>query len=228
MAIPNANFLSDRLVQVGIQTVGPELEGLAKSEHFERFVMIAYNILNQDRCNQTIQLAVDKASRIVKALKTYLHSSDGVTMEPIYLRENLETVLTIYHNRLKQGVQVIKNYEDVPEVYGFPEQLNQVWTNLIVNAVQAMDNKGILTIGISEEADHVVVSFRDTGKGIPEEIKSRIFEPFFTTKASGEGSGLGLDIVKRILNDHGASISFDSLEGEGTTFYVKLPIRRPE
>ena len=226
LGVENAQFLSDRLVQLGIYEISPVLEKLSALEHFDKLVMVAYNILNQQRSNQTIQLAVDKASRIVKALKTYLHSSNSEEMEPINLRDNLETVLTIYHNRLKQGVEVIKNYEDVHEVYGFPEQLNQVWTNLLVNAVQAMNNNGILTIGIKNEDNFVTVSFKDTGKGIPLEIQSKIFEPFFTTKASGEGSGLGLDIIKRILKEHAATISFDSVAGEGTTFYVKLPISK--
>ena len=224
LGVENAQFLSDRLVQLGIYEISPVLEKLSALEHFDKLVMVAYNILNQQRSNQTIQLAVDKASRIVKALKTYLHSSNSEEMEPINLRDNLETVLTIYHNRLKQGVEVIKNYEDVHEVYGFPEQLNQVWTNLLVNAVQAMNNNGILTIGIKNEDNFVTVSFKDTGKGIPLEIQSKIFEPFFTTKASGEGSGL--DIIKRILKEHAATISFDSVAGEGTTFYVKLPISK--
>jgi signal transduction histidine kinase len=226
LGIENSRFLSDRLVQVGIHEVSPALEQMAKKEHFERLLMLTYNILNQQRSNQTIQIAVDKASRIVKALKTYLHSSGSEEMEAINLRDNMETVLTIYHNRLKQGVNLIKNYEDVPEVFGFPDQLNQVWTNLIVNAVQAMDNKGTLTIGIKQEEDYVTVSIQDTGKGIPTEIQPKIFDPFFTTKVSGEGSGLGLDIIKRIVHDHYATISFESMEGEGTTFYVKMPINK--
>ena len=87
-----------------------------------------------------------------------------------------------------------------------------------------MDNKGILTIGLKNEGDFVMVSIKDTGKGIPKDIQDKIFEPFFTTKTSGEGSGLGLDIIKRILDEHNATISFQSAEGEGTTFFIKLPI----
>lgn len=226
LGIENSTFLCDRLVQIGIHEVSPALEKLSKLQDFDRLVMLAYNILNQRRSSQTIQLAVDKASRVVRALKTFLHTSAGGSMEPINVRDNLETVLTIYHNRLKHGVEVIKNYEDVPEILGFPDQLNQVWTNLIVNAVQAMDGKGILTIGLGIEEGHVVVSIQDNGKGIPDEIKSKIFDPFFTTKVAGEGSGLGLDIIKRILDHHDASITFDSTVGIGTTFFIRFPIRK--
>ena len=224
LGIENSHFISDRLVQIGIYEITPSLEKLAKQEHFEKLVMLTYNIFNQRRNNQTILLAVDKASRIVKALKTYLHTTGSEEMETINLRVNFETVLTIYHNRIKQGVQLIKNYENVPEISGYPDRLNQVWTNLIINALQAMDNKGILTIGIKKEGDYITVSIKDTGKGIPKAIQEKIFEPFFTTKVSGEGSGLGLDIIKHILHEHAALISFDSVEGLGTTFYVKLPI----
>lgn len=219
----NARFLADRLVQVGVYELPDALTRFATHEHFEKLVMLTYNILNQQRSNQTIQLAVDKASRIVKALKTYMHSSGTEEMDTIDLRDNIETVLTIYHNRLKQGVQVIKNYEDVPAVIGYADQLNQVWTNLIINSLQAMDNKGILTIGIKQDGDAITVSIQDTGHGIPAAIQSKIFDPFFTTKGSGEGSGLGLDIIKRIVEEHNATISFRSIEGEGTTFYVQLP-----
>lgn len=226
LGIENARFLSDKLVQVGIFQISDQLKELTKSQYFDKLVMLTYNIRNQNHCNQTIQLAVDKASRIVKALKTYVHTSNSEEVEAINIRENIETVLTIYNNRLKQGIKVIKNYEQVPEIYGSPDQLNQVWTNLIVNAVQAMDNNGILTIDIKEEGDHVTVSIRDTGKGIPKNIQEKIFEPFFTTKSSGEGTGLGLHIIKRILKDQNASISFNSVEGEGTIFYVKFPINK--
>ncbi len=226
LGIDDSSFLCDRLVQIGIHEVNPALERLSKLPEFDRLVMLAYNILNQRRSSETIQLAVDRATRIVRALKTFLHTSGDGVMEPINVRNNLETVLTIYHNRLKHGVEVIKNYEEVPEILGFADQLNQVWTNLIVNAVQAMDGKGILTIGLETVDGHVVVTIQDNGKGIPDAIKSKIFDPFFTTKVAGEGSGLGLDIIKRILDQHGATIRFDSTVDIGTTFYIRFPIRK--
>lgn len=210
-------------MQVGLFEMTPSLKKLARLKQFEDLIMITYNLLNQQKNNTTIIMAVDKASRIVKALKTYLHTTGSEKPELINIKDNIETVLTIYHNRLKQGIKIIKQYEEVPDVSVFPDQMNQVWTNLIINAVQAMGNKGILTIGIRQEDNCAVVSIKDTGTGIPKEIQARIFEPFFTTKVSGEGTGLGLDIIKRILTKHSAKILFDSEEGVGTTFYVKIP-----
>lgn len=224
LGIVNSRYLSGMLVQVGIYEVSDLLEKLSNTQYFERLVILAYKILNIQRGNHTIQIAAEKATRIVYSLKTYLHSSSSKNMVAINLRDNIEIVLTIYNNRLKQGIKVIKNYDEVPEIIGHPDQLIQVWTNIIVNAVQAMDNNGELTINIIKQENYVVVSISDTGKGIPQKIQNRIFEPFFTTKASGEGSGVGLDVTKKILKEHSSDIWFESEEGKGTTFYVKLPI----
>ncbi len=224
--VANARFISDRLVQVGIYEMTSELVLLSQRPNFEELVMVTYNLLNQQKNNKIISHAVDKASRIVLALKSYLHTTGGEEPEPIDIIANLETVLTIYTNRLKQGIEVIKDYEPVPEVMAISDKLNQVWTNLIINAIQAMDNKGTLTIGVKPAGDFVEVRIGDTGKGIPDDIREKIFNPFFTTKMSGEGSGLGLDIIKSILTEHSGTISFDSKVNEGTTFYVKLPTNK--
>ena len=132
-------------------------------------------------------------------------------------------VLTLYNNQIKQGVEVVKHYQDTPAILGYPDELNQVWTNLIHNALQAMNYKGKLELTVKKEDNYVVISIWDNGKGIPEEIKPRIFEPFFTNKPLGEGSGLGLNIVKRIIEKHGGEISVTSKPND-TTFLVKLPI----
>ncbi len=228
MGIENGRFLSEGLVQTGIYEVSPELEKLAGNPHFEKMLFFAFNFFNQQKSNRTVVAAVEKASRIVKAMKKYIHSANNDKMEAVNLRDNIETVLTIYQNRLKIGVQVIKDYETDAAVSGFPDQLNQVWTNLIVNAVQAMDNHGILTIGMVQEGDQVIVKIKDTGKGIPKDIQKKVFSAFFTTKKQGEGSGLGLHIIRRIVQEHSGTIDFESIEGEGTTFYVKLPVQKVE
>ena len=143
----------------------------------------------------------------------------------INLKNSLETVLTIYQNQIKQGVTLEKDIDTLEDINCFADELNQVWTNLIHNALQAMkhDNQ-ILTIGIKKEDKYQIVSIGDNGDGIPEDIQDKIFNPFFTTKPAGEGSGLGLDIIRKIIDKHNGEINFDTKIREGTTFYVKLPI----
>ncbi len=139
------------------------------------------------------------------------------------LQEGIETVLTIYQNQIKHHIELVRRFEAVGPITCLPDELNQVWTNLIHNALQAMNFRGTLTVGVHAAGDDVVVTVRDTGCGIPEVLRERIFDPFFTTKPSGEGSGLGLDIVRRIVEKHGGRILVDSIEGEGTRFEVILP-----
>jgi signal transduction histidine kinase len=117
----------------------------------------------------------------------------------------------------------MRNYTELPPVLCYPDELNQVWTNLIHNALQAMDYRGTLTLEVMTQDQQAKISITDSGKGIQKEIQSRIFEPFFTTKPPGEGSGLGLDIVKKIIEKHSGQISVESQPGR-TTFNVFLPI----
>ncbi len=125
-------------------------------------------------------------------------------------------------------ITVVKDFaESLPLIPAHPAELNQVWTNLIDNAVQAMNGAGTLTVRTYREDDHLVVSIGDTGPGVPEELRKRVFEPFFTTKPVGEGTGLGLDISYRIVvNGHGGDITLTSQPGD-TRFQVRLPLREP-
>lgn len=139
------------------------------------------------------------------------------------LTGGIETVLTLYQNQMKHGIEVIRNFEELPSVLCYPDELNQVWTNLVHNAIQAMENKGTLQIDVRSRNDRAVVTVTDSGNGIPDEIRERIFEPFFTTKPAGEGSGLGLDIVRKIIEKHRGEIRVESEPGK-TAFSVILPI----
>ena len=137
--------------------------------------------------------------------------------------DGIETVLTLYQSQIKKGVEVIRNYSELPMLLCYPDELNQVWNNLIQNALQAMNNQGTLILEAGLVEQQVKIGITDSGLGIPAEIKSQIFEPFFTTKPSGEGTGLGLDIVKKILEKHRGTIAVKSQPG-CTTFNVFLPI----
>jgi signal transduction histidine kinase len=173
---------------------------------------------------ENIKLAVDKASKIIFALKKFAHKEQTETKEKTDLIENIETVLILQHNQLKQGIEVIRDFDEIPLINCYPDELVQVWINLISNAIQAMNYSGVLTISIKNKGDKVVVKIKDTGHGIPEEIKDKIFEPFFTTKRAGEGTGIGLDIVQRIIEKHDGTIELKSQMGRGTSFIITLPV----
>jgi C4-dicarboxylate-specific signal transduction histidine kinase len=172
----------------------------------------------------TIRTAAERAAKIVFALKHYAHPGDAAgNRVAASISENLETVLTLYHNRIKQGVEVVRHLDAPAILFGHHDELNQVWTNLVHNALQAMDYKGTLEVGVVEDGDVVVVTVADSGAGIPEAIRTQMFEPFFTTKTAGEGSGLGLSISRKIIDDHAGTITVDSKPGR-TVFSVTLPI----
>jgi two-component system, NtrC family, sensor kinase len=175
------------------------------------------------RNSGTIRMAAERAAKIVFALKSYAHpgSAGGEPIEAS-LAENVETVLTLYQNQIKHGVELVRSFEDAGIVRGHHEELNQVWTNLVHNALQAMHYRGRLELRVAREGSHVVVQVFDSGSGIPEDALHRIFEPFFTTKGQGEGSGLGLSICKDIVERHAGTLRVESRPGR-TVFTVVLP-----
>jgi signal transduction histidine kinase len=219
-AVSIASLFTDIGVYEGIDEFLP----LIVHPQSEFILKTAYYIAQQKRNSDNIALAVQKATKVVFALKSYSRKEQKGEMTKADLVENIENVLTLYHNQLKIGVEVIKHYdENLPEIFCFPDELSQVWTNLITNATQAMKNQGQLNISIKNRNEFLEVSFTDTGGGIPQDILGRIFEPFFTTKKAGEGTGLGLDIVRKIVEKHKGTISVESTEGVGSTFTVLLP-----
>ena len=151
---------------------------------------------------------------------------DQMPQQEVDIHAGLENTLIMLRHQLKNGIEVVRDYDQkLPTICARGSELNQVWTNLISNAVDAMKGKGRLRIRTSREADHAVVEVVDNGEGIPPEIQSRIFEPFFTTKPIGEGTGLGLEMVHRIVRNHQGNVSFESHPGE-TRFVVRIPLAR--
>ncbi|MCF8298268.1 MAG: PAS domain S-box protein [Saprospiraceae bacterium] len=184
----------------------------------------AKNFASLMKNRNNISSAVEKAANIVFALKKFAHKDhigDKISTDII---DSLETVITLYHNQLKQGIEVNRIYNHIPRIMCYSDEINQIWTNLIHNAIQAMSNSGTLTIETWGDNENIYVNIGDTGSGIPDEIKEKIFEPFFTTKIQGEGSGLGLDIVAKIIEKHNGKMNFTSEVGVGTTFNITLPI----
>lgn len=153
---------------------------------------------------------------------------DQAPLQEIDLHKGIESTLTMLTHQLKGGVEIVRDYDpDLPRICAYGGELNQVWTNLITNAVDAMNGKGRLGIRTRREIDNILVEISDTGSGIPPEVQPRIFEPFFTTKGVGEGTGLGLDIVSRIVRKHHGDIRFVSKPGD-TRFRVCLPLTQPQ
>jgi signal transduction histidine kinase len=149
-------------------------------------------------------------------------------MQEVDLREDLDNTLKIFGHWLKKGITVTRDYDpELPRVCAFGSELNQVWTNLIDNAIDAMNGQGELRVGARRDLDCVVVTIGDNGPGVPADIQSRIFDPFFTTKPVGEGTGLGLDTVVRILQKHHGRIELKSKPGD-TRFLARIPIRQPQ
>jgi signal transduction histidine kinase len=174
---------------------------------------------------QEIGHGTERIAEIVKALKGYSYM-DQAPVQAVDVREGLNDTLVMLSSKLKKGVKVSVDFaEDLPRIEGFGSELNQVWTNLIDNAIGAMDGKGHIGLKSYQHGDGVVVEITDDGPGIPADVQDKIFDPFFTTKAPGEGTGLGLNISHGIIVEkHGGQIAVDSKPGK-TRFTIRLPIK---
>lgn len=169
---------------------------------------------------------VNRIKKIVHDLKDFAHPGSD---KPVYtnINMNMDMTLNVVWNELKYKVTVEKDYDKLPDIACYPQQLSQVFANILVNAAHAIKEKGVVTIRTRDLKDHVEVSIQDTGMGIPEKNMARIFEPFFTTKDVGKGTGLGMHVVYSIIEKHHGTIHVDSTEGVGTTFTISLPMEQP-
>ncbi len=182
--------------------------------------------LETEQLMSDIEDAGNRIASLVTAAKQYSHL-DRASHQWIDVHEGLKSTLVMLTHKL-HGIEVVKEFDrSLPQIPAHPAELNQVWTNLIDNAAQAMNGEGTLTVRTARDGDRVLVEIADTGPGIPPELRQRVFEPFFTTKPVGEGTGLGLDISYRIVvNGHGGDISVRSQPGN-TRFQVRLPLNEP-
>ena len=218
---------SDELTELLLDMINisdlDDLSPYLKNRNALSVVDLAHSLSALERNNQTILTAITKASKVVFSLKNFSHHD--ITGNKILNNINygIQTVLVLYQNFLKQGCNVVESFGELPDILCYPDELNQVWTNLIHNALYAMENSGTLTIETFSENNSIIVKITDDGSGIPQEIQEKVFTSFFTTKPAGEGSGLGLGICKRIIDKHEGDISLTSKPGK-TTFTVTLPI----
>lgn len=214
--------IAGMLVQINITHINDSLLSL-QGPYFKDCILLLYRYFIIQKNNFTILSSVEKASRIVNALKMYLHKETDGKAERYQLKESIETVLTIYQNQMKSGIDISFDVSENIFLQGMADEMGQVWTNLIVNACQAMEFRGELKITAKETENKVMIEFSDTGSGISPEAGDKIFEAFYSTKKIGEGTGLGLSIVKKIILKHKGSISYTSELNKGTTFKVEIP-----
>ena len=225
--VEDARDMADLLVEMGIYGDIESFLALLKSEWGEWAMQLAYNLSCASTNSEIIRTAVDRASKTVFALKSYARYDHTGQPQLVNLNEGIKTVLEIYRNQLKYNIELICDFQPIPDFLGYPDQLTQIWSNLIHNAIQAMENQGVLTISTAKSNHEAQITITDTGSGIAPEVQTKIFDAFFTTKLMGEGSGLGLHITKKVLEQHQGRIDFESRPGH-TQFRVWLPLLQSE
>jgi len=224
--VPHSEDIAVTFVEAGIKQ--EELELIASKITGQELAASLWwmeNTLNNERLIKEIQDSADRISKLVQSVKSYSHMDRGQDKDYVDIHEGLRsTAIMLKHKMKEKKIHLCDEYaSDLPKVYVYVSEMNQVWTNLIVNAIDAMEEGGTLTIRTCKKDNDIWVQIIDTGKGIPKEIQSRIFEPFFTTKGIGKGTGMGLDIAYKIVKIHQGDISFQSTPGK-TVFTVCLPI----
>ncbi|MFB5651761.1 ATP-binding protein [Leptospira wolffii] len=222
----NASIMADMLTDMGNspEQVREISERLPKGERGWLIVNNASTLSSLSRSSQLILEASIKASRVIQALKGYASGEGDWTpnFEPVSPKEQIENIITLYYSKIRGKVSVDIGISETALVQGDPERLYLLWTNLITNALHAMNYSGRIFLDAKLIDGNWEISIRDTGRGIPEDIRDRIFDPFFTTKSPGEGTGLGLDICKSVVEEHKGTIRFTTSDS-GTTFYILLP-----
>lgn len=178
---------------------------------------------NLEKLNAVNREAADRILTIVRSLRRFARL-DKAELEQMDIHQGIDSTLTLVHHQIKNRIEVIKDYGQVPLVKCYPDRLNQVFMNILVNASQAIPDRGEIIIRTAARDEFVVIEFIDTGTGMTEENLRRIFEPGFTTKGTGVGTGLGLSIVQEIIKDHKGRIEAESSPGKGTTMRIILPI----
>ena len=205
-----------------------EIKKIHKTVREEDFVPVIgwiESVITTEKLVKEIEEASKRINDLVTSVKSYTHMDRAQDKQPAHIHEGIRNTKTILNHKLKsKNINYIETFEkNLPAVKMFINEMNQVWTNLMDNAIDAMDKNGTLEIKTEKDGKKVIVRVIDSGKGIPEKIKAQIFDPFFTTKPIGEGTGLGLDIVLKIVKKHNGTIKVDSVPGK-TIFIVSLPL----
>ncbi len=195
------------------------LNELKSSKKFQRSIKII------EENNQITSIASKRIVKIVRSLKNFSRL-DEAEFQMADIHEGINSTLTLIHHEIKNKIEVIKNYDNIPKIKCYPNQLNQVFMNLLINAAHAIKNKGTITISTFATDHNVQIKIVDTGKGIPSEELGKIFDPGFTTKSRGVGTGLGLSISYNIIQKHNGKIEVKSVLDKGTEFIITLPVNQ--
>ena len=229
--LENAGFtesqqVSETFLEAGF--AGKDLEDIRSSVSKEAFTQVIYwveNLLSSQRIAKDLEEASSRISFLVGAIKSHVHMDRTEDLQPTDIHTGIESTLTLLGHKLREKNIIVRKLfaENLPEVLAHVGELNQVWSNIIDNAVYAVDKGGEIVIETSTDGKNVTAKITDNGPGIPVEIVSRIFDPFFTTKKVGEGTGIGLDLVNRIIKRHNGDVKVDSTPGK-TRFCISIPI----
>jgi signal transduction histidine kinase len=206
-------------------TAGNVAEKLKEIEEIKEKVEYKEAIRETNKLIESIKNGTKRTTEIVRGLRTFSRLDEDI-LKIADIHDGLDSTLILLHNKYKNRIEVVKNYGDIPQIECYPGQLNQVFMNLLSNAVDAIDDKGIITISTSISDSFITVSIKDTGQGIPENIREKIFDPFYTTKGVGKGTGLGLSISQSIIEKHKGNIILKSETGIGTEFIISIPVKQ--
>jgi len=168
------------------------------------------------------EMATERIMKVVRSLKNFARL-DEAERKKVNIHEGIESTLSLLRHQLKNRIRIVKSFGDIPETECYPNELNQVFMNILVNAAQAIKHRGEITVKTWREGDRVKIAISDTGVGIPPENLSKVFDPGFTTKGVGLGTGLGLSICYKIIQDHRGTIEAESSK-QGTTFTISIPL----
>jgi signal transduction histidine kinase len=219
----NTYFYARKIYELGFENLDTSLKKYLEHKNSADIFTFASNLLKIIKSTETITIAVDKATKVVKALNNFSHGNINDESVIFNLKDNIESVLTILWNKIKHGSKVINHISDDISIKGNQEELSQVWTNIINNALQAANNKCNIEISYYAENSNHIITLQNDGPEIPPNVIDRIFDEFFTTKKRGEGTGLGLNIVKKIIEKHKGTIKCTS-NSSVTKFIISIPV----
>ncbi len=220
--LSNPLLFARKIYELGYHTIDPELNSFINDENSSQLFLFTSNLIKILRSVDTIEIATNKATKVVKALNNFSHGNMNNEITNFSLRESVDSTITILWNKIKYGSTVINDIDESIFLIGNQEELSQVWTNIINNAIQASSNKCTIKISYTNVSDNHQITFANNGPEIPEKIIPHIFDAFYSTKKRGEGTGLGLNIAKKIIEKHNGTITCASNSVE-TKFIISIP-----